>query len=253
MLMIKVDSRIIQDLFRSMPLLDEFCIIYTEEGTFNVLSRNPENTMAARGTIQGGVFDYLLANELSFAVNLVKVKSFLEGIDRRYPTQAVLHEDRGLFSLTTRHIEREFRYLHPDSVDLDIFEIPERYGDRWTTEHNEFQVVTRGLEDVSTRTVVTMVKDKINFISREGGDSFSFSKKLEKPVEKEILVELMTKNLSLVSEHLKCGEKSILYFQQDSPLILENFMGEGSSAVYLVAHLAREQEDSVSGNAEDDS
>ena len=253
MLICKIDSRIIQDLFRSMPLLDEFCIIYTEEGTFNVLSRNPENTMAARGTIQGGVFDYLLANELSFAVNLVKVKSFLEGIDRRYPTQAVLHEDRGLFSLTTGHIEREFRYLHPDSVDLDIFEIPERYGDRWTTEHNEFQVVTRGLEDVSTRTVVTMVKDKINFISREGGDSFSFSKKLEKPVEKEILVELMTKNLSLVSEHLKCGEKSILYFQQDSPLILENIIGPGCSAVYLVAHLVREQENSVSGTPEDDS
>ena len=253
MLICKIDSRTIQNLFRSMPLLDEFCIIYIEEGTFNVLSKNPENTMAAQGTIQGGIFDYLLANELSFAVNLMKVKSFLEGIDRRYPTLAVLHEERGFFSLTTGHIEREFRYLHPDNVDMDIFDIPERYRDRWTTGHNEFHVVTKGLEDVSTRTAVTLSKDKIIFISKDGGDSFSFSKKLPEPVKDDIMVELMTKNLSLVSENLKYGKKNILYFREDSPLILVNIIGEGCGAVYLVAHLAREQENSVSAPVEDGS
>ncbi len=253
MLICKIDSRTILNLFRSMPLLDEFCIIYIEEGTFNVLSRNPENTMAAQGTIEGGVFDYLLANELSFAVNLMKVKSFLEGIDHRYPTQAVLHEDRGFFSLTTGHIHREFRYLHPDSVDMDIFEMPERYKEHWTTEHGEFHVVTKGLEDVSTRSVVTMGKEKINFTSKEAGESFSFSREVERSAVNEIRVELMTKNLSLISENLRYGRKNILYFQEDSPLILENIIGEGCDAVYLVAHLSREQENSVGAPVEDDS
>ena len=196
--------------------------------------------MAVMGTISGGIFDYLVANDLSFAINLIKFKNFLDGIDHKNPLEAVLNEDRGYFTLSSGPIMRELRYLPPETVDMAIVNFPDRYSFFWTAQANKMDVISRGLEQVGPRSTIHLKKKKIGFISKDGGNRFTYSDDLAAMTDEEIKIDITTKHLATISEHLSHDSICRLFIQENSPVLVENILGPKINVMYLIAHLQME-------------
>ena len=238
MLVLKIETRIVHNLIRGIPLLDEFCIIYTRDGDLNVFCKNAENTMAVVGAISGGIFDYLVANDLSFAINLIKLRKFIGGIDHTERLEAVLDEDRGYLTLKSGPLLRELRYLSPGTVDMDIVDFPDSSEFFRVPDIGEMAVISQGLDQVGDRTLIRLGEKKIQFLSGDKGDVFKYTSGSDETEDRGIEIEVMTKHLVTIGEHLASGGKCDLYIRENSPVLIENPVGPGTRVLYLMAHVA---------------
>lgn len=236
MFMFKIDSRLFQDLFKGIPVLDEFCIVIAEEGCLKVFTKNHESTVAVLGTIKGGMFDYLVSNNISFAVNLVKLKQFLNGIDHAYPLMAELKEDRFFISLSCGPLSREMKCLYPDNVDLEPVRFPEMCRHVWATGQKEIYLITQGLEQADYHSNVILENEKIIFKARSLTDMFTFTDENGMDASEKITVNIKTDDLASIVDHIAPGNPCNVSIRENSPLLIENVIHPGCNVLYMIAH-----------------
>ncbi|MDP6155786.1 MAG: hypothetical protein QF682_06565 [Candidatus Thermoplasmatota archaeon] len=236
MLVFKIETRLFQDLFKGIPVLDEFCIVIAEGGCLKVFTKNLESTVAVLGSIKGGMFDYLVSNNISFAVNLVKVKRFLKVVDHSYPLIAELNEDRFFISLRCGPLSREIKCLYPDNVELEPILFPEMGRLVWLTGQKEFYLITQGLEQADYRSSVILENEKIIFRARSPTDMFTFTSEHGIGTPENFTVNIMTRDLASIVDHIAPGHQCNLSIRENSPLMLENVIRSKCNILYLIAH-----------------
>ncbi len=236
MLVFKIETRLLQDIFRGIPVLDEFCIIIAEGGSLKVFTKNLESTVAVLGTINGGMFDYLLSNDISFAVNLVKVKRFLSVVDHGYPLMAELNEDRFYLSLSCGPLSRKIKCLYPDNVNLEPVHFPEMGSHVWKTGQKEISIIAQGLEQADFRSRVILEDEKIIFTARSATDMFTFKDEHGIGAAENITVIIKTRDLASIIDHIAPGHICNVSIRDNSPLMLENIIRTKCSILYMIAH-----------------
>ena len=236
MLVFKIETRLFQDLFKGIPVLDEFCIVIAEGGCLKVFTKNLESTVAVLGTIKGGMFDYLLSNDISFAVNLVKVKRFLKVIDHAYPLIAELNEDRFFISLSCGPLSRKLKCLYPDNVDLEPVSFPGMAPPVWVTGQKEFYLITQGLEQADYRSSVIIENEKIIFTARSATDMFTFTNEHKMDAAENITLNIMTRDLASIIDHIAPGHLCNVSIRENSPLLVENVIRPKCNVLYMIAH-----------------
>jgi len=236
MLVFKIETRLFQDLFKGIPVLDEFCIIIAEGGCLKVFTKNLESTVAVLGTIQGGMFDYLLSNDISFAVNLVKVQQFLNVIDHGYPLRAELNDDRFFISLTCGPLSREIKCLYPDNVNLEPVPFPEMGSRVWVTGQKEIVLIAQGLEQADYHSSIVLEDEKIIFRARSPTDMFTFTGEHGMSAAENMTLTILTRDLVSIIDHIAPGHICKISLRENSPLMLENVIGPKCNVLYMIAH-----------------
>ena len=160
------------------------------------------------------------------------------GIDHTERLEAVLDEDREYLTLKSGPLLRELRYLSPGTVDMDIVDFPDSSKFFRVPDIGEMAVISQGLDQVGDRTLIRVGEKKIQFISGDEGDVFKYTTRSDENEDKGIEIEVMTKHLVTIGEHLTSGGKCDLYIRKNSPVLIENPVGPGTRVLYLMAHVA---------------
>ena len=237
MLVFKIDARLLHRVLRSIPPLDEFCIVYIEGSQLGVICKNPENTLAVQATIRGVSFHYILSYDLTFAVNLGKIRAFVDGIPHSGTVGAVLDEDRGYLILSSGPLVREIRSLHPDAVDLVRIHVPPGYGTGINTTSAEMSVISRGLAQVDPTVRVNLTGGTMAFHSVLGGETFSYSREIPVKWEDRVELAISVENLRTVADHLIHSRSVLLHLKEDSSIIVSSRIDDGSEVRYLMARI----------------
>lgn len=239
MLVFKIDSRILYRLLRSIPPIEEFCILQVKKGDICLFCTNPENTVALEARILAGRFDYLVSNELSFALNLARIKTFFDGIARSDFVEAVFDEDSGFLRLSCGPLEREIRSLHPETVDMVPFPIPHGYEYRLGSSHAELSQVSRGLVQIAPRATVEIGTGSVTFSASRVAERFTYTRAADLDVSGSFELGFSAENLCIIAEHLLHARKVAVFLKRDSPLIISGDLARGADVRYLLANVVR--------------
>ncbi len=240
MLLCKIKTGILKDFFRAIPVIDEFCIISITRGKLNLSASSSEDNLFVKGIIPGESFDYLMANDLEFAINLIKLKNFIDGAFTGTSIEISMSTKDALLNISTSHIERQFNCLHPENVEQSNMDIPSYKIESWVVGGKDLSVIIGALSQIDSDSFFELREGGVIFSSFNETDRVIISEEYQGDLHETIGIFVSTKHLGLVKDHIGIRDSVGLQPSNKSPLHVRVDIPSGCKVHYLIPRLGNQ-------------